>query len=77
MQTLHWIGKEKVVNHHLDVPFRVLQHGYGFHAGQGLGAEIGKQCASLTGSVYCNMIVLENSNAEYAYHLNNPMVLLA
>lgn len=37
MPTLHWIGKEKVVNHHLDVPFRVLQHGYGFHAGQGAG----------------------------------------
>jgi adenine-specific DNA-methyltransferase len=37
MPTLHWIGKEKVVNHHLDVPFRVLQHGYGFRAGQGAG----------------------------------------
>ena len=24
MPTLNWIGKDKVVNHHLDVPFRVL-----------------------------------------------------
>jgi len=24
MPSLHWIGKEKVINHHLDVPFRVL-----------------------------------------------------
>ncbi|WIV13670.1 hypothetical protein [Proteiniborus sp. MB09-C3] len=24
MPTLNWIGKEKVINHHLDVPYRVL-----------------------------------------------------
>jgi len=28
MPTLNWIGKDKVVNHHLDVPFRVLQQQY-------------------------------------------------
>lgn len=28
--TLNWIGKEKVVHHHQDVPFRVLEHRYGF-----------------------------------------------
>ncbi|MBN8707236.1 MAG: site-specific DNA-methyltransferase [Bacteroidetes bacterium] len=33
MPTLHWIGKEKVINHHLDVPFRVLEHSYGFDNG--------------------------------------------
>lgn len=30
MPTLNWIGKEKVVSHHQDVPFRVLEHKYGF-----------------------------------------------
>lgn len=30
MPTLNWIGKEKIVNHHQDVPFRVLEHQYGF-----------------------------------------------
>lgn len=30
MPTLNWIGKEKVVNHHQDVPYRVLEHKYGF-----------------------------------------------
>jgi adenine-specific DNA-methyltransferase len=35
MPTLHWIGKEKVVNHHQDVPFRVLEHQYGFDANKG------------------------------------------
>ncbi|HMK04627.1 MAG TPA: site-specific DNA-methyltransferase [Ferruginibacter sp.] len=28
-----WIGKEKVINHHMDVPFRVLEHSYGFDNG--------------------------------------------
>lgn len=26
MPELTWIGKEKVLTHHLDVPFRVLEH---------------------------------------------------
>ncbi len=28
MPTLEWIGKDKVINHHLDVPYRVLDHQY-------------------------------------------------
>lgn len=24
MPTLEWIGKEKIINHHLEVPFRVF-----------------------------------------------------
>ena len=35
MPTLHWIGKEKVVNHHQQVPYRVLEHQYGFTATEG------------------------------------------
>ena len=30
MPTLEWIGKEKVINHHLDVPYRVLERNYSF-----------------------------------------------
>lgn len=30
MPTLDWIGKEKVINHHRDVPFKILEHKYGF-----------------------------------------------
>ena len=33
MPTLHWIGKDKVINHHIDVPFRVLEHSYGYDNG--------------------------------------------
>jgi hypothetical protein len=35
MPTLHWIGKEKVSNHHLDVPYRALEHLYGYEAATG------------------------------------------
>jgi adenine-specific DNA-methyltransferase len=32
MPTLEWIGKDKVVNHHQDVPFRVMEHRYTYPA---------------------------------------------
>ncbi len=35
MPTLHWIGKDKVVSHHQEVPYRVLEHRYGFTAEKG------------------------------------------
>ena len=34
MPTLHWVGKDKVVNHHHDVPFRLLDKQYTFTANQ-------------------------------------------
>lgn len=33
MPTLHWIGKDKVINHHMDIPVKVLEHFYGFDNG--------------------------------------------
>lgn len=35
MPTLHWVGKNKVVNHHHDVPFRLLDKQYSFTANEG------------------------------------------
>ncbi len=35
MPTLNWIGKDKVINHHLDVPYRVLEKQYTFNADSG------------------------------------------
>lgn len=35
MPTLQWIGKDKVISHHQDVPYRVLEHQYGFTADKG------------------------------------------
>ena len=40
MPTLNWIGKDKVVTHHLDVPYRVLEHRYTYPApDDGVSAE--------------------------------------
>lgn len=36
MPTLNWIGKEKVVSHHQDVPYKVLEHKYSFNAELGM-----------------------------------------
>ena len=38
MPTLEWIGKSKVINHHQEVPFRVLERRYSFDE-QGWHAE--------------------------------------
>ncbi|MCD7803142.1 MAG: site-specific DNA-methyltransferase [Clostridiales bacterium] len=38
MPTLEWIGKEKVINHHQEVPFRVLERQYSYDA-DGMHAE--------------------------------------
>ena len=37
MPTLHWVGKDKVVNHHHDVPFRLLNKEYTFTAKDATG----------------------------------------
>jgi len=36
---LSWIGKEKVINHHRDVPFKILEHKYSFSAEKGESEE--------------------------------------
>lgn len=38
MPTLNWVGKDKVVNHHHDVQFRLLDKKYGFMAKEGTPA---------------------------------------
>jgi adenine-specific DNA-methyltransferase len=40
MPTLEWIGKDKVVNHHLEVPYRVLEHQYTYLGSGKKGDEI-------------------------------------
>lgn len=48
MPTLHWIGKDKIINHHQEVPYKVLNHEYGF-------SENGKTKTSIaTGNLIIN-----------------------
>ena len=41
MPTLNWIGKDKVITHHQDVPYRVLEHKYGYKEGKLSNKETG------------------------------------
>ena len=43
MPTLEWIGKEKVINHHQEVPFRVLERKYSFDAKGRHESDIGSE----------------------------------
>lgn len=41
MPTLDWIGKKKIINHHFQVPFKILNHKYGFENGNQTNSETG------------------------------------
>lgn len=40
MPALKWIVKDKVINHHLDVPYRILEHQYTYLGNGNTGVEI-------------------------------------
>ena len=74
MPTLNWIGKEKVVNHHLEVPFYTLEHKYGFSGEDGADkAEAqkggaGRKDAPLSGNMIIhgdNLLALKALMPEY------------
>jgi len=44
MPTLTWVGKDKVVNHHRDVPFRVLNNLYSYLAVLGIKSQWETPC---------------------------------
>lgn len=43
MPTLEWIGKDKVINHHQDVPFRVLERKYSYDENGRTNADNGSE----------------------------------
>ena len=62
MPTLEWIGKEKVINHHQEVPFRVLDRQYSFdengqHAGEKVNCAEGAREAAPGRNGSENMII--------------------
>lgn len=62
MPTLHWIGKDKVINHHLDVPYKVLEHKYGFDNGTQVETETGSGNKIIHGD---NLEALKSLLPEY------------
>lgn len=67
MPTLHWIGKEKVMNHHMDVPFKVLEHSYGFANGNQTAEETGSGNKIIHGD---NLEALKALLPEYEGRVN-------
>lgn len=43
MPTLNWIGKDKVINHHNEVPYRVLERKYSYGNGEKTNEDIGSE----------------------------------
>ena len=65
MPTLEWIGKNKVVNHHQEVPFRVLERQYSFD-------EQGQHTENSSSE---NMII-HRDNLEGAYRFDEFLKIL-
>lgn len=68
MPTLNWIGKDKVVNHHLDVPFYTLEHKYGFR-----GDDVTNTSETHSGNMIIhgdNLIALKALLPEYEGRVN-------
>ena len=62
MPSLDWIGKDKVVTHHLDVQVHELLHSYGFTAGGRRKAPTGSGNMIIHGD---NLIALKSLLPEY------------
>ncbi len=64
MPTLNWIGKEKVVNHHRDVPFRVLEYQYGFTTDPATSSGGETKEPTKTGSPSGGNMIIHGDNLE-------------
>ena len=56
MPTLEWIGKDKVINHHQDVPYSVLERVYSFSAEGQTEGDIGSENMIIHGD---NLVALK------------------
>lgn len=62
MPTLNWIGKDKVVNHHQEVPYRVLEHKFGFRDGDQTSEDTGSGNMIIHGD---NLLALKSLLPKY------------
>lgn len=63
MPTLEWIGKEKVINHHIDVPYRVLNRVYSYDLNGRHSEDNGSENKIIHGD---NLEALKSLLPEYA-----------
>ena len=66
MPTLEWIGKSKVINHHQDVPFRVLERKYSFDENGQTDADNGSENMIIRGD---NLEALKALLPRYEGHV--------
>ena len=62
MPTLEWIGKDKVINHHQDVAYRVLERQYSYSAEGQTEADIGSGNMIIHGD---NLVALKALLPQY------------
>ena len=62
MPTLEWIGKDKVINHHQDVAYRVLERQYSYSAEGQTEAAIGSENMIIHGD---NLVALKALLPQY------------
>lgn len=67
MPSLQWIGKDKVVHHHLHVPFHILEHSYGFVDGVESTAKANSGNKIIHGD---NLVALKSLLPEYEGKVN-------
>ena len=67
MPVLDWIGKEKVVNHHLDVPYHVLDRKYSFDENGMHDEDNGSENMIIHGD---NLIALKSLLPQYEGQVN-------
>lgn len=63
MPTLDWIGKDKVINHHMDVPYRVLNRVYSYDMNGQHSEDNGSENKIIHGD---NLEALKSLLPEYA-----------
>jgi adenine-specific DNA-methyltransferase len=65
MPSLHWLGKEKVINHHLDIPFHTLNEEYRFASNEGKQPDTANQGTDNKIIHADNLLALKSLLPEY------------
>ncbi len=74
MPTLNWIGKDKVINHHMDVPYKILEHSYGFDNGKQIQNETNSGNKIIHGDNLeaLKALLPEYEGAIYVIYIDHP-----
>lgn len=79
MPTLHWVGKEKVVKHHHEVPFKTLRQTKGDDRDNSHSAcklKLGREWEKQAGKQFRYFMVFDNKPIDGAYKLADALGVL-